>query len=156
MRIALGSDHRGVDAVRKLQSHLVQAGHEVSLHGDLDAASSDYPDVAWEVGREVSRHDADRGILICGSGIGVSMAANKIHDVRAALVYDASGAELSRRHNDANVLCLSSDETSPQDMQRLVDIWLAASFEGGRHQRRVNKMTAIEHGEDPATVTKPA
>jgi ribose 5-phosphate isomerase B len=128
----------------------------VSLHGDMHAASSDYPDVAWEVGGEVAHEHADRGILICGSGIGVCMAANKIHGVRAALVYDLHGAELSRRHNDANVLCLSSDETPLDEMQRIVDAWLTTPFDGGRHERRVNKMRAIEHGENPATVTRPA
>ena len=151
MKIALGADHRGVEAVRGLIPHLQSASHEAAILGDCGGESCDYPDSAYLVGRAVADGDADRGILICSNGIGVTIAANKIPGVRAALVYDKANAERSRRHNDANVLCLGSETTPHDELAEIVDVWLATTFDGGRHERRVRKILAIERGENPAT-----
>jgi len=157
MNIALGSDHRGLDAAQTLEKRLREQGHNVQVLGRCDGESCDYPDQAYLVGKAVGDGQAERGMLICGSGIGMAMAANKMPGVRAALVHDLNGAEMSRRHNDANVLCLSGDEIDDQQLFTIVDKWLTTEFEGGRHARRVNKITAIERGEDPAkSVTEPA
>lgn len=150
MKIALGSDHRGAEAVRALLPQLQAKGHEVVILGDCKGMACDYPDHAWTVGSAVGRGEYDRGILICGTGIGMSIAANKIHGVRAALVQDEVTAEISRRHNDANVLCLSGDMTPLQNLPGIVNAWLNTPFEGGRHERRVQKIAAIENGENPS------
>lgn len=152
MKLAVGADHRGTDASSRLISHLRELGHEVDVLVDLKSTCLDYPDAAYRVGDTVARGDADRGILICGTGIGMSMAANKVHGVRAALVHDELTAELSRAHNDANVLCVSADLVGQKLIERIIDVWLSASFEGGRHARRVNKIMAIEKGVDPSTI----
>ena len=154
MKIALGSDHRGAKAVRVLQEHLPRAGHEVIVLGPTVGDSWDYPDVAWLVGRAVAGGDAELGILICGSGIGASIAANKVEGIRAALAQDETAAEMSRGHNDANVLCLAGDRLSDEQVCAIADRFLAGSFEGGRHERRVRKITAIERGGDPASVLR--
>lgn len=149
MKIALGADHRGDAALKTLSPQLKAAGHEVTILGDCQGQSCDYPDQAYEVGAAVASGKAQRGILICGSGIGVSIAANKVRGIRAALVYDEIAAALSRSHNDANVVCLSADTTPAKEILKIVDIWLKTPFEGGRHARRVKKIEAIERGEDP-------
>ena len=157
IKIAVGADHRGSDMLSQLVLQLEQEGWAVMPMTCDEQRSCDYPDMAWPVARAVADGEADRGILICGSGIGMVMAANKMPGVRAALVHELKGAEMSRRHNDANVLCLSGDEVADEDMSAIVDKWLTTDFEGGRHARRVNKIMAIERGEDPAkTVTEPA
>ena len=157
MKIALGADHRGVEAVGSLNAHLQTKGHEITVLGDCSGESCDYPDSAYLVGRAVAEGKIERGILVCSNGIGVTIAANKVPGVRAALVYDQVSAERSRRHNDANVLCLGGEMNSHDELTRIVDIWLAAPFDGGRHQRRVDKILAIERGEDPSeTVVDPA
>jgi ribose 5-phosphate isomerase B len=117
--------------------------------GPSTEESSDYPDGAYLVARAVSEGSVERGVLVCGSGIGVSMAANKVPGVRAALVFDAEAATGTRQHNDANVLCLSGNRTDVTSMPSIVDAFLSTEFEGGRHTRRVDKMAAIERGEDP-------
>ena len=151
MKIALGTDHRGVEAVRSLIAHLQSASYEAAILGECSGESCDYPDSAYLVGRAVADGNADRGILVCSNGIGVTIAANKIAGVRAALVYDKANAERSRRHNDANVLCLGSETTAHDELAEIVDVWLATPFDGGRHERRVRKILAIERGENPAT-----
>jgi ribose 5-phosphate isomerase B len=156
MKIALGSDHRGAEAVSELVEHLKGAGHEPVILGLCTGEPCDYPDNAYLVGRAVSGGQADLGILVCGSGIGMSMAANKMPGIRAALAHDEPAAEMSRRHNDANVLCLSGDRLSKAHACAIADAFLSATFEGGRHARRVNKMTAIERGENPAEVNEGA
>ena len=153
MKIALGTDHRGAALGRALRDHLTKAGHQVTVVGELTEEPSDYPDVSYGVGRAVADDQANMGILICGTGIGACIAANKVPGVRAALVHDVETAELSRSHNDANVLCLSGDSLSDDGAAQLVDRWLAAPFEGGRHARRVDKITAIERGEGAASIT---
>jgi ribose 5-phosphate isomerase B len=155
MKIALGMDHRGVDVARVLAERLPGEGHEVDVSGSYDGEPCDYPDVTWSVAQAVASGDADRGILICGTGIGASIAANKVPGVRAALVHDVATAELSRQHNDANVLCLAGDAmTDNTGMLGIVNAWLAMGFEGGRHARRVDKIAAIERGENPVVAVK--
>ncbi len=147
MRIAVGSDHRGVSMRAKIVHLLNNLGHEVDDVGAFNDKSVDYPDVAAVVARKVSKKEADRGILICGTGLGMAIVANKFPGVRAAPCHDSVTAELSRRHNDLNVLCLSGDILGERLVDRLVETWLNTEFEGGRHQRRVDKVKAIERGE---------
>ena len=152
MKIALGADHRGTDVARSIVAHLKSLGHEVDA-SVCDGESCDYPDKAYYAAKRVSEGQADRGIVICSNGVGVCMAANKVRGVRAALVHDSVNAEQSRRHNNANVLCLGSETNSAKELLQLTELWLNAPFDGGRHERRVRKIEAIERGEDPATVT---
>ncbi len=152
-RVALGCDHRGAKAVHSIADHLAQSGHEALLLGDTTEESHDYPDSAWLVGRALIDGRADFGVLICGSGIGISIAANKMPGIRAALAVDVRASEMSRRHNNANVLCLPGDRITPEECLPLVDAFLAASFEGGRHARRVDKFRLIEEGIDPSGVS---
>jgi ribose 5-phosphate isomerase B len=146
VRIAVGSDHRGADLRLKLIDFLRRIGQEVVDSGyDPHDDDVDYPDVAEVVARQVARHEVDRGILICGTGMGMCIVANKIPGIRAAPCFDDLSAELSRRHNDLNVLCLSGDIVGEKLADRLVEIWLRTPFEGGRHARRVDKITELEH-----------
>ena len=147
MRIALGSDHRGFDVKRRVASILQQLGYEVVDMGPHSGESVDYPDFAFQVARAVSEGRVERGILICGTGIGMCIAANKVKGVRAAPCHDSITAEMSRRHNDANVLCLSADLLGEDLIDRMVRIWLTTDFEGGRHARRVEKIVRFESGE---------
>ncbi len=147
MRIAVGSDHRGVAMRAKVIDVLNNLGHEVEDVGTKSDESVDYPDVAAVVAGKVSRGEVDRGILVCGTGLGMAIVANKFPGVRAAPCHDSVTAELSRRHNDLNVLCLSGDILGERLIDRLVETWLKTEFEGGRHQRRVEKVKAIERGE---------
>ncbi|MFO0863350.1 MAG: ribose 5-phosphate isomerase B [Gemmataceae bacterium] len=149
MKIVLGSDHRGVDAKRRLVQMLRADGHEVTDVGPGDGESVDYPDYAAFVAHEVSHARADRGILICGTGIGMCITANKFRGVRAAPCHDSVTAEMSRRHNDANVLCLSADLLGDELIDRMVKIFLDTQFEGGRHARRVEKIVKIEERQQP-------
>jgi ribose 5-phosphate isomerase B len=144
MNIAIGSDHRGVEAKRRLVVSLQALGHQVTDVGTNSPDSVDYPDLAYEVASRVSTGAAERGILLCGTGIGMCIAANKLRGVRAAPCQDAITAEMSRRHNDANVLCLSADLLSEELTDRMVRIFLETPFEGGRHARRVDKIGKIE------------
>lgn len=147
MRIAIGCDHRGVTMRDKVVQLLGDLGHEVVDVGTHDKQSIDYPDVAAVVARKVSNNEVDRGILVCGSGLGMAIVANKFPGVRAAPCHDAITAELSRRHNDLNILCLAGDILGERLVDRLVETWLSTEFEGGRHLRRVEKVMAIERGE---------
>lgn len=145
MRIAVGSDHRGVELRTKLISFLQELGQEVVDIGTNNCEEVDYPDIAAMVARKVASHEVDRGILVCGTGVGMCIAANKIHGVRAALCHDDITAEISRRHNDLNVLCLPGDLMGEKLADRLVEIWLKTPFDGGRHARRNEKIVAIEN-----------
>lgn len=149
MKIVIGSDHRGYEVRAHLEQFLSSQGHDVQIITAGQGASCDYPDVAYPVALAVAGGQCQRGILICGSGIGMSMCANKVKGIRAALVHDEVGADMSRRHNDANVLCLSADMLSLRIIDRLVETWLATPFEGGRHARRVAKIGSIDKGCDP-------
>jgi ribose 5-phosphate isomerase B len=144
MRIAVGSDHRGVTIRAKIVELLRRLGQEVVDVGSHHEGSVDYPDIAAAVARKVSGGEVDRGILICGTGLGTCIAANKFPGVRAAPCHDDLTAEMSRRHNDLNVLCLSGDILGERLVDRLVEIWLKTEFEGGRHARRVQKIAEME------------
>lgn len=148
MRIAIGSDHRGFAVKQRLAELLGRLEHEVVDVGTHSAENVDYPDVASIVARQVSDAQVERGILICGTGIGMSIAANKFAGVRAAPCHDDLSAEMSRRHNDLNVLCLSADMLGERLIDRMVQIWLKTEFEGGRHARRVEKIQRIEQSRE--------
>lgn len=152
MKIALGADHRGAEALRSVIETLTALGQIPMSLGICHDRSCDYPDMAYPVAHAVASGAADRGILICGSGIGMSIAANKVKGIRAALVHDEVGAEISRRHNDANVLCLPADMLGARVIDQIVAVWLRTEFEGGRHERRVQKIKAIESGMDPTSL----
>jgi ribose 5-phosphate isomerase B len=144
MKIAVGSDHRGFEVKRRILQSLQQLGHEVLDAGTHSRDSVDYPDVAFEVARAVGEGRAERGVLVCGTGIGMCIAANKAKGVRAAPCHDSITAEMSRRHNDANVLCLSADLLGEELIERMLRIWLDTPFESGRHARRVEKIQKFE------------
>ncbi len=144
MKIAIGSDHRGFEVKQRMVPTLQKAGHEVLDLGTCSGESCDYPDFAFAVAQAVSGQRAERGILVCGTGIGMAIAANKVAGVRAAPCHDSITAEMSRRHNDANVLCLSADLMGDELIDRTVRIWLETAFEGGRHARRVEKIGRFE------------
>jgi ribose 5-phosphate isomerase B len=144
VRIAIGSDHAGYRLKETIKSHLVDSGFAVEDLGADQDASVDYPDFAAAVGGRVVSGACERGILICGTGIGMAMAANKVGGVRAATAGDLESARLSREHNDANVLALGGRITPPDLALAIVRLFLETPFEGGRHQRRVDKMMALE------------
>ena len=144
MRIAVGSDHRGVVLRAKLVDFLRQLGQEVVDVGTHDTQEVDYPDIAALVATKVAAGEVDRGILVCGTGVGMCIVANKIPGVRAAPCHDEITAELSRRHNDLNVLCLPGDLIGEKLADRLVEIWLNTPFDGGRHARRNQKIAQLE------------
>jgi ribose 5-phosphate isomerase B len=144
MRISIGSDHRGVQIKTKLIANLTASGHEVFDNGTHDEESVDYPDFAARVCQQVANSESERGILICGTGIGMAITANKFRGVRAANCCDEVMAELSRRHNNVNVLCLPGDLIGDRPIGDLVEIWLKTEFEAGRHQRRLEKIARIE------------
>lgn len=149
MNIALGADHRGSDAINRLAERLKANGHTVTLHGSVAGETCDYPVAAYEVGHEVAEGRADRGVLICGTGIGMSIAANKVHGVRAAVVNNELTSQLARSHNDANVVCMSADLLGLRLIEQIVERFLTTEHEGGRHARRVERITAIERGGSP-------
>ncbi len=144
MRIAVGSDHRGYPIRPKVVELLQRLGHEVEDIGTFSSEAVDYPDIAAQVGEKVSRGEVDRGILVCKTGLGMCIAANKFRGVRAAPCHDDLTAEMSRRHNDTNILCLSADLLGERLIDRMVEVWLSTSFEGGRHARRVEKISELE------------
>ncbi len=144
MRIAIGSDHRGVQARLRLVGLLERLGNEVVDCGSIGEEPVDYPDVAADVSRRVADGSVDRGILLCCTGVGMAIAANKVPGIRAATCHDEVTAEMSRRHNDLNVLCLSAEMLGQDLQEKVIRTWLATSFEGGRHARRVAKITALE------------
>ena len=139
MRVAIGTDHRGVELKDQLAQWLTALGHQVADAGAHSADSVDYPDIAQVVAGQVAAGDADRGVLICGTGIGMAIAANKTPGIRAHSIRTEFEAEISRRHNNLNVLCLSAD--MPMDEQKkLILLFLKTPFDGGRHARRVDKL----------------
>ena len=144
MNIAIGADHAGLELKNLLRDELRNAGHIVEDVGTNSADSTDYPDYARKVGSEVAGGKAERGILVCYSGVGMSISANKVRGIRAALGFLPEEVELTRRHNNANVLTIGSHFTTPATARELVRVFLNTEFEGGRHERRVNKITQIE------------
>ncbi len=143
LRIALGADHGGLELKQAIHQHLSRKGFMVADFGAFSAESVDYPDFAEPVCRNVIAHESDFGILVCKSGIGMSIAANRYPHIRASLVDNADDARLTRQHNDSNVLCLASNHVSPANVNKIVEAFLSANFEGGRHERRVEKLELL-------------
>ncbi len=143
MRIAIGCDHRGLDLKHSVISLLTRAGHSYQDFGCYTTDSVDYPDIAKQVAGAVAGSDFERGILICGTGIGMSIAANKVRGVRAALCHNVFSATRARQHNDANILCLGAEEADEQ-IPEIVNTFLTTDFAAGKHLRRVNKIMAME------------
>ncbi len=141
--IAIGADHAGFELKDTIGRHLREGGFKVLDLGTNSSERVDYPDFGAAVGRAVANGSAQLGVAVCGSGIGISMAANKIHGVRAAVVHDETSARLSREHNDSNVLCLGERLIGETVALASLDAWLNATFEGGRHQGRVDKLNEL-------------
>ena len=146
MKVACGWDHRGRRFRLVVEALVKGLGHEFVDLGAQSDESSDYPDFAFRVGEAVRDGKVDRGVLVCGTGIGMSIAANKVAGVRAAMAYDEATARLSREHNDANVLCVGEETMGGPGFGSLLEVWLTTGFEGGRHARRVGKMMAYDAG----------
>ena len=144
MKISVASDHAGYELKEAVKRHLAAAGHEVVDFGTNSTESTDYPDYAVPAARAVASNDVDKGVFVCGSGQGMVMTANKVRGVRAALAWLPEVARLSRLHNDANVLALPARQISIELALEIVDAWLDAEFEGGRHVARVEKMMKAE------------
>jgi ribose 5-phosphate isomerase B len=147
VRLALGSDHAGFELKEHLRHWLEAQGYTVSDFGTYSPESTDYPDYAHAVAREVSAGAADRGILVCGTGVGMAIAANKIAGVRAAAINNTYLADLARRHNDANVLALGAREVALPLAEAITKTFLTTAYEGGRHQRRIDKIRQLEPAE---------
>ncbi|MEK7353823.1 MAG: ribose 5-phosphate isomerase B [Chloroflexota bacterium] len=143
MRIAIGSDHHGIPMKQSIIKLITDAGHGYKDFGTYTADPVDYPDIAKKVAEAVAKGDFDRGILICGTGIGMCIAANKVTGIRAAQCYNNFCAIRARQHNDANILCLGAEEP-PAQLRDIVNTFLTSEFEGGRHQPRVDKIRAME------------
>ena len=142
MRIAVGSDHKGFSLKAEIMRLITDMGHEPQDFGAYDTKSMDYPDIAQVVGQNVASGKFELGILICGSGIGMSIAANKVKGIRAALCCDTFMAERARLHNDANILCIGAERTA--DVPEIVRVFLTTGYEGGRHQQRLDKIAKME------------
>jgi ribose 5-phosphate isomerase B len=152
MKIAVGSDHRGYDIKQQIIAIATELGHECIDFGTSDNNPVDYPDLAYLASMAVSKNEVDRAILACATGIGMSMAANKVKGIRAALCHDELSAQISRDHNNANVLCLSAEQIGVVLLRKMVEVWLNTEFGGGRHERRVRKIAAIEENKDPREI----
>ena len=144
--IALGADHAGYELKELIKKHLQEKGIQVEDMGTYSTDSVDYPDYAYPVAKKVAAGQAEYGILCCGTGIGISIAANKVKGIRAALCADEFSAEMTRRHNDANILCMGGRVIKSELALKLVDIFLNTPFEGDKHLRRINKIAEIENG----------
>lgn len=144
MRIALGADHAGVALKDQLKQWLVERGETVSDVGTHSTESVDYPDFAAAVAHEVADGRADRGVLVCGTGLGMAMAANKVAGIRAAPIVDEASARLSREHNNANVITLGARLTALEEAKELLRIFLVTEYQGGRHQQRIDKISALD------------
>jgi ribose 5-phosphate isomerase B len=144
MRLAVGSDHAGLALKQQLVEHCKKAGHDVEDVGTHTDASCDYPDFALAVSQRVVDGKADLGLLVCGTGIGMSMTANKVSGIRAAVLSEPFSARMAREHNDANVLCLGGRFTAPALAHDMVKAWLTAECQGDRHRRRVKKIADLE------------
>ena len=144
MKIALACDHGAYDLKETIKAHLTEKGYEVKDFGCFDKSSCDYPDFGAAAARAVAEGKCDRGIVICTTGIGISIAANKIKGIRCAHCADCLEAEMTRRHNDANMMAIGAGFTGKNMAERMVEVFLTTEFEGGRHERRVNKMMALE------------
>jgi ribose 5-phosphate isomerase B len=144
LKIAVGADHAGFKLKESVRDYLKKKGHEVEDLGTNSTESVDYPDYAAKVARRVAAKQADFGVVMCGTGLGVAIAANKVHGVRAAPCNDTLSAQLARAHNNANVLAMGGRLTDAATAEKILDTWFATSFLGGRHARRVDKITALD------------
>jgi ribose 5-phosphate isomerase B len=144
MKVAIGSDHAGFELKNKIKEFLADSGHDVLDQGTFTPESYDYPDAAKKVARAIQRGEAERGVLVCGTGIGMSIAANKFKGIRAAVCHNVETAVLSREHNDANILALSGRGADHTQGLEIVEAWMKTEFLGGRHARRVDKMMQFE------------
>lgn len=144
IRIALGADHAGFPLKEKIREYMVRKGYEVEDAGPAAPVRVDYPDYAAKVAARVAAGEAEFGVLVCGTGLGMAMTANKVPGVRAATCNDTLSAHFARCHNDANVLALGGRLVDPATAEKILDIWLSTPFEGGRHQRRVKKIAALD------------
>jgi len=150
LKIFIGADHRGFKLKSKIIKLLEKLGHTIIDTGsDTDKKPSDYPKFSYKVAQGVASTKNSRGILVCMTGIGHTIAANKVKGIRAVLCYDEFNARISRTHNNANVLCLPGDFIDEQELWKMIQIWLSTEFSGGRHHRRIKKIAAIEEGRDP-------
>jgi len=147
MKIAIASDHAGYEEKERLKPLLNELGIQFEDLGTVSEESVDYPDYARKVGEEVAQGKVDQGLLVCGSGNGMAIAANKVPGVRAAVAWTEETARLAREHNDANVLALGTRVTPPEELPKIVRAWFAAKFAGGRHTQRVEKIREIEQEE---------
>lgn len=150
MKIALASDHAGYTEKERLKSLLDELGVEFEDFGAVSEESVDYPDYARKVAEAVARGEAEQGLLVCGSGTGMAISANKVAGVRAAVAWSEEIARLARQHNDANVLAIGARTTPPQEIPKIVRAWFATRFDGGRHAARVEKIAQIERAESNA------
>lgn len=144
MKIAIGNDHSACDLKKEISNYLVSKGYEVINYGTDTNDSMDYPTVALPVSKAVANNEVDYGILICGTGVGMSLVANKVHGIRAVVCSEPYSAKLSKQHNNSNVLCFGARVIGSEMAKMIVDQWLEASYEGGRHQRRVDMITEVE------------
>ncbi len=143
MKLAIGADHAGYVLKEQIKEYLKSKDIDFKDVGTFKIESCDYPEFAYKVGQAVANGEADLGILICGTGIGMSITANKIKGIRAALVHDEQTAKLSRQHNNANVLCMGGRILAEDQAKKIVDVWLNTSFEGGRHEKRLKLITQL-------------
>ena len=145
MKIAIGADHGGYDLKEQVKTWLQEMGHEVEDFGCYSKESCDYPDFGAAAARAVASGQCEKGVVICTTGIGISMTANKVKGIRCALCADPWSAEMTRRHNDANMLAMGAGVVGPQLARQILEAFLTHDFEGGRHQRRVDKLMALEN-----------
>ncbi len=145
MKIAIGSDHGGFKLKEIIKEYLINKGYSVSDLGCYSEDSVDYPDYAEKVARAVANGEYDLGVLMCGTGIGISIAANKVKGIRAALCHDGLTARLAKQHNNANIICIGGRTTGIETAKDIIDNFLESEFEGGRHLRRINKIKDIEN-----------
>ena len=143
-KIAIAADHAGYEEKEKIKKTLDELGVEYEDLGTNSTESVDYPDYAEKVGKAIENGEVEQGILVCGSGIGIAIAANKMHGIRAAQAWNEETARLARQHNDANVLSIGARVTPEEEIPKIIKAWFEADFEGGRHERRVEKITALE------------
>ena len=144
MTIALACDHAGYALKEEIKTHLLQEGYECKDFGTFSAESCDYPDYAYKAAKSVASGECERGVLVCGTGIGMSIVANKVKGIRCALCTDSLQAEMTRRHNNANMLAMGAGMIGKNMAERIVEVFLSTEFEGGRHQKRIDKMMALE------------
>lgn len=151
MKIGIGNDHVAVELKNIIKEHLEQQGHEVVDFGTNSTERFDYPISGYAVGKAVASGDVDLGVLICGTGVGISLAANKVHGIRACVCSDPYSAKLSREHNNTNIIAFGARVIGPELAKMIVDEWLGAEFQGGRHQRRIDMIAEIEETQNLST-----